>query len=103
VAGRDAPVETYSGGERVLLGEAVSLGLAMLSTRRAGLDGVTLVRDESGAALDPTNARSYVAMLRRAAELVRAHRVLLVSHSPDVQELCDSRLVVADGRVEVQA
>lgn len=99
--GREAPVETFSGGERVLIGEAVSLALAMLASRRAGLQGVTLVRDESGAALDPTNARSYVAMLRRAADLVGASRVLLVSHSPEVIDLCDARIVVANGKVEV--
>lgn len=101
VAGRDDLVETFSGGERVLLGEAVSLGLAMLAAKRAGLEGVTLVRDESGAALDAAHARAYVAMLRRAAELVRASHVLLVTHSAEVAELCDARLQVSGGRVEV--
>lgn len=101
--GREAPVETFSGGERVLIGEAVSLALSMLASRRAGLQGVTLVRDESGAALDPANARAYVAMLRRAADLVGASRVLLVSHSPEVVEMCDARIVVAHGTVEVQS
>lgn len=101
--GRDALVETYSGGERVLLGEAVSLALTMLACRRSGLEGVTLVRDESGAALDPERSHAYVAMLRRAADLVGASRVLLVSHSPEVAEMCDSRLVVRDGQVEVQS
>lgn len=99
--GRDAPVETYSGGERVLLGEAVSLALTMLACRRSGLEGVTLVRDESGAALDPERAHAWVSMLRRAAEIVGASRVLLVAHNPEVVELCDSRLVIRDGRVEV--
>jgi exonuclease SbcC len=99
VAGREGAVETFSGGERVLLGEAVSLALTMLSCRRSGMHGVTLVRDETGAALDPTMARAYIAMVRRAAELVRADRVLLVSHSHEVQELCDSRIEVRDGSV----
>lgn len=101
--GRDAMVETYSGGERVLLGEAVSLGLATMACRSAGLDGVTLVRDESGAALDASNAEAYVAMLRRAADIIGASKVLLVSHSEEVQQLADSRLHVANGRVEVAA
>lgn len=101
--GREAPVETFSGGERVLIGEAVSLALAMLAARRSGMEGVTLVRDESGAALDPERARSYVAMLRRAADLVGASRVLLVSHSPEVVELCDARIEIAGGKVEVRA
>jgi exonuclease SbcC len=94
VKGRDAEASTFSGGEKVMLSEAVSLALAMLGCRRSGLEGVTLVRDESGAALDPENARAYVAMLRRAAQIVRARHVLFVSHSPEVQELADARILV---------
>lgn len=93
--GREAEASTFSGGERVILGEAVSLALSMLACRRAGLDGITLVRDESGAALSPENARAYVAMLRRAAQIVRADRVLVVSHSPEVVELADDRIVLS--------
>src|SRR5690606_4312913 len=101
--GRDGTAESLSGGERVLVGEAVSLALSMLACRRAGVQGPTLVRDESGAALDPVNARGYVAMLRRAAEIVGARHVLFVSHAHEIQELADARIVVRDGRVEVQA
>ena len=94
VRGREAPGETFSGGERVIISEALSLALSMLACRRAGLEGVTLVRDESGAALDPENAGVYVAMLRRAAAVVRADKVLFVSHSPDVIDMADSRVEV---------
>jgi exonuclease SbcC len=101
--GRDATAETLSGGERVLVGEAVSLALSMMACRRVGMRGATLIRDESGAALDPKNARNYVAMLRRAAELVDASHVLFVSHSREVQELADARIEIADGKVTVAA
>jgi exonuclease SbcC len=94
VAGREAEASTYSGGERVLLGEALSLALTMVACRRSGLRGVTLVRDESGAALSPANGRAYVAMLRRAAELVGASRVLFVTHVPELAELADARINV---------
>lgn len=92
-----------SGGQHVLVGEAISLALSMLACRRAGVQGPTLVRDETGAALDPVNARAYVAMLRRASEIVGASHVLFVSHNPDVQEMADARIVVADGKVQVAA
>lgn len=101
--GRDALAETLSGGERVVIGEALSLALSVLSCRRHDLRGVTLVRDESGAALDPENARAYIRMLRKAAEFVDAQRVLLVSHSADVADMCDAKLRVANGSVEVVA
>jgi exonuclease SbcC len=99
--GREAEGSTFSGGEKVILGEAIALALSSLACRRSGLQGVTLVRDESGAALDPENAEVYVRMLRRAANQVGASRVLFVSHSPAVVELADARIVIADGRVEV--
>lgn len=90
--GRDTTAETLSGGERVIVGEAVSLALSMLACRRAGMERPTLVRDESGAALDGAAARSYVSMLRRAAEIVDADRVLIVSHTPEVWAMCDAEV-----------
>jgi exonuclease SbcC len=89
--GRTDRAETFSGGERVLIGEAVSLALTMLAARRLG-SGATLVRDESGAALSPENGRAYVAMLRRAAVLARADRVLFVTHNADLAALADDRI-----------
>lgn len=101
--GRDANAETLSGGERVQIGEAISLALSMLACRRSGVEGPTLFRDESGAALDPVNGRAYVAMLRRAAVIVGASKVLFISHTPELQELADGRIHVADGKVEVMS
>ncbi len=94
-------VETFSGGERVLIGEAVSLALTMLAARRLG-HGATLVRDESGAALSPENGRAYVAMLRRAAVLARADRVLFVTHNPDLAALADDRINLSEKTTEAQ-
>ncbi len=102
VAGREGPVETFSGGESVIIGEAIALALSVLACRHAGIERPTLVRDESGAALDPANGRAYVAMLRRAAEMVDADKVLFVSHAPELQELADARIVVADGGLTLE-
>lgn len=99
--GREASADTLSGGERVVVGEAVALALTVLVNRRYGFSGVTLVRDESGAALDPERAASYVGMLRRGMKMVGASQCLMVSHSEQVQELCDGRILVANGTVEV--
>ena len=101
VRGREGAAETFSGGERVIIGEAVSLALSVLACRRAGLERPTLVRDESGAALDADNGRAYLAMLRRAADIVDADKVLFVSHTPELQELADARIVIAGGRIAV--
>ena len=100
--GREGAAETFSGGERVVIGEAISLALSMVACLRAGIERPTLVRDESGAALDPSNGRAYVAMLRRAVDLIGADRCLYVSHTPELQELADVRLHVEGGKVVVR-
>lgn len=87
--GTEKELREHSGGERVLLGEAMSLALTMMGCRRAGFSDFTIVRDESGAALDADNNRAYVAMLRRALDITGARHVLLVSHSEAVQKMCD--------------
>ena len=103
VKGREASIETYSGGERVVLGEALALALTSLACQYAGLRRPTLVRDETGASLDPENGRAYVKMLRRGAELLGAEKVLFVTHSPELQALADARIVVAGGAATVHA
>jgi exonuclease SbcC len=90
-----------SGGEAVIVNEAISLGLTMIMCRRFGLEQPVLVRDESGAALSPTGWRSYLKMLRRAAAELRCSKVLFVTHAPEALELADVKLLVADGRVAV--
>lgn len=90
-----------SGGQKVIVGEAMSLALSLLATKRVGSAGVTLVRDETGAALDPENTRGYVAMLRRAAQIAGAEKVLLVTHNEAVADMADSRLFIHDGNVDV--
>jgi exonuclease SbcC len=102
VRGRDALAESYSGGECVIVGEALALALTTIACRRSGESEPTLIRDESGAALDEENGRAYIAMLRMAARQIGASHVLFVSHQRELAELADARVVFADGRVEVQ-
>jgi exonuclease SbcC len=101
--GTEREAKLHSGGERVILGEAVSLALSMMACDRAGVRGVTLVRDESGAALDPKNARGYIAMLRHAAKVTRADKVIFVSHSREIQALADATIEIGERRANAEA
>lgn len=85
------------------MGEAVSLALAVYNARKNRIRYETLWRDETAGALDPNNAQAYVDLLRRAMALGGFHQVLFVSHSPEVWERADVRLVVEGGRVAVDA
>jgi exonuclease SbcC len=103
VTGREDDGSKYSGGQCVIIGEACALGLALLAFQRSGLRGVTLVRDETGAALDPSNAEAYLKMLRRAAKQIGADRVLFVCHNPAVTDLADARITVSGGKLLIDA
>jgi len=92
VNGREALAETYSGGERVVIQEALSLALTVLACRQNGVDRPTLIRDESGAALSEGRAPQWIAMLRRAVDIIGAKQCLFVSHTPATWELADARI-----------
>jgi exonuclease SbcC len=102
VGGREAEAKTFSGGEKVIISEAVSLALTMLACRRAGASRPTIVRDESGAALDPVASRAWLSMLRRAADIVDASQILFVTHNTELWPLADARLHIENGKVTVQ-
>ena len=90
-----------SGGEQVILDEALRLALALYNQQRSGGALRTLFRDEVDGQLDPENAHRYVGMLRRAVALGGLHRVVFISHRPEVWAQADARLVVADGTATV--
>jgi len=97
---RTCLVDELSGGQFVLVNEAVNLGIAIYNMRQGeGIRYETLFRDETVGALDATNGKEYVRMLRRAMDLGEFHQVIFICHTPLVWELADRVLSVGDGRV----
>jgi exonuclease SbcC len=100
---RTCLVDELSGGQFVLVNEAVNLGIAIYNMRQGdGIRYETLFRDETVGALDAANAKEYVHMLRRAMDLGAFHQVIFICHTPLVWELADRILSVGDGRVVVR-
>jgi len=97
--GTEHEAETYSGGERVILSEALSGAITTLACRKNGIERPVLIRDESGAALDAESGRVYVEMLRKLVELTGSERCLFITHNPDMQEMADARITIKDGKV----
>lgn len=100
-AGGDRDLADLSGGEQVLIDEAVKLGIALFNAKRTGSQVATLWRDECDGKLDPENASRYPAMLRRALELGGFRNVFYVSHRPEVAAQADATINVADGRARL--
>jgi exonuclease SbcC len=97
---RTCLVDELSGGQFVLVNEAVNLGIAIYNMRQGeGIRYETLFRDETVGALDAANGKEYVRMLRRAMDLGGFHQVIFICHSPLVWELADRVLSVHDGCV----
>jgi hypothetical protein len=77
-----------------------SLGISIYNMRQGeGIRCETLFRDETVGALDATNAKEYVRMLRRAMDLGGFHQVIFICHTPLVWELGGSVLSVGGARV----
>lgn len=94
--------EALSGGEKVIVSEAIGLALAIYMARKSGVKWETLWRDETAGALDPHNARAYIAMLRRARELGGFYHVIFVSHVPEVWEAADVQFIIADKQIKTK-
>ena len=97
---RTCLVDELSGGQFVLVNEAVNLGSAIYNMRQGeGIHYETLFRDETVGALDAVNAKEHVRMLRRAMDLGGFHQVIFICHTSLVWKLADRVLSVHDGSV----
>jgi exonuclease SbcC len=99
---RTCLVDELSGGQFVLVNEAVNLGIAIYNMRQGeGICYESLFRDETVGALDAANGKEYVRMLRRAMDLGGFHQVFFICHTPLVWELADQILTVGDGHAVI--
>jgi exonuclease SbcC len=99
--GTDGSADLLSGGEKVLISEALSLAIAIYNARRSSIPIDDLVRDECAGALSSVNATRYIEMLRRAVDLGGFHRCYFVAHQPHLWDLADARLLVDAGTVTI--
>jgi exonuclease SbcC len=100
--GREGSVDSLSGGEKVVISEAVSLALAVYVGKHSGRRYETLFRDETAGALDPDNAHRYISMLRRARELAGAWQVVYICQQPELWSQADTVLWLENGHIEVR-
>lgn len=92
-----------SGGEQVIVDEALKSAIALFANYRSGAPIETCWRDETAGALRPSTALAYLAMLRRIRERGGFHHLFVVTHNPDLAALADVQLLVADGTARLVA
>lgn len=100
VKNREGTIDDLSGGEKVIVSEALALGIALYNKGTHDLE--TCWRDETTGALSVDMAPHYVAMLRRAMQLGHFHRIIFITHNPECAELADARIRCLDGKVTVE-
>lgn len=100
--GREGNGEDLSGGEKVIVGEALGLAVGLFHAQAAGVSLGTVIRDETVGALDPENGERYLAMLRGFLRVGHVHQLLYVAHNPALVEMADAVVHVEDGRIEVR-
>lgn len=83
-----------SGGERVIVDEALKCAIAQLVNDRGDWPVLTLWRDETTGALDPVNATRYVEMLRRLAQRAGVRHILFITHMPEAARQADAQIHV---------
>ena len=95
--GRSGDLSSLSGGEQVIVDEALRIALACFALERGrGSRIETLFRDETPAALYGENVGRYAAMLVRAVGLAGFHRVFVVG-SGAVEDVAIATIEVSAG------
>ena len=100
--GREGNGEDLSGGEKVIVGEALGMAVGLFHAQAAGVSLGTVIRDETVGALDPENGEKYLAMLRAFLRVGHVHQLLYVAHQPALIDMADAVIRVEDGRIEVK-
>jgi exonuclease SbcC len=91
-------VSDLSGGEQVVVAEALMNAIGVYVNTRSTQPIKTAWRDETTGALDPDNAVRYVEMLRKLQALGQIHHVFFVTHNAECAALADAQIQVAEGR-----
>lgn len=100
--GEPRDITDLSGGEQVIVDEALKNALAIYANTRSSMPIRTCWRDETTGALDVENAERYVTMLRKVQEVGGFGHVLFVTHNPDAAAQADAQIVLRDGTVSVR-
>lgn len=85
-------LETLSGGEAVWVRKAIYDAFGILRARNTGVRFLTVFLDEADGALDPESRERYFRLLQAAHTESGRRHTLVITHSPDVQEMIPQRI-----------
>ncbi|MBS6355974.1 SMC family ATPase, partial [Oscillibacter sp.] len=96
ITGGNRPYQSHSGGEKVKIALAVTLGLADVKARRAGVQLGMLFIDEPPF-LDADGTEAYADALANMATRNPNMRILAISHDPTMKARFSQNIIVTGG------
>lgn len=91
-SGRTKRLDWISGGEGLLIKQALYYAFSVIRARRTGLNFKTRFLDESDGALDGDTRIEYLKMIKSAHEQCNAVQTLLITHSIEVKEVLEQKI-----------
>jgi len=85
-------VSAMSGGERIYINDVLTRAIALYQAQLSGRQYGCLFSDESDGALDPEKKLQFTAMKKRVLEIGGYQKEIFISHTPEVQELADTKI-----------
>jgi len=94
VDGDEQELDTLSGGESAWVRKALSDAFGIIRANNAGVKYLTGFLDESDSALFPESRIAYFRMLQSAFKQSGRIHTIMVSHSPEIQEMLSQKIDV---------
>lgn len=101
--GAPRSLSDLSGGEQVLVDEALKGAIALYMNQKNPSPFRTCFRDETTGPLSEANTTRYLSMLRRIHEIGGFHHTLFISQNPDAALLADARVRITKGQIAIVA
>jgi len=100
-SGYERIYETYSGGQKLRIDLALSLGLAALSASKIGSKIEFTVLDEALSSQDQEHRELVIKAIKAISH--RFKMILVISHIPEVQEAFDQKITLSEGgKVQIE-
>lgn len=90
-----------SGSGSKIVGAGLRWAFVVIACRQWGIEAPTIFCDEADAMTDDDQAHALFAMMRLAADIIGASRVIYITHNEAVKALADTRLHVENGTITV--
>jgi exonuclease SbcC len=96
-------IKDMSGGEDTTIEDAVVRAFNLFNLHKGDRHFDTILSDEKDGGLDIDKKLAYFAVKKKALEIGQHSREFFISHTPELQEMADARIILSKGGVQIDA